>query len=394
MKNWKQLVVKHLFPNMGTVMIVALLILTQNVGANETATPMLQGSAPTLISYQGTLTDSNGSSIEGDINMTFSLYREAEGGTPIWTETYENTQAISVRDGQFHVLLGSQVALDTVDIGGNLYLGIVVNGEEMLPRELLTGVVYAKHADMIDGNHASDFLSTDGGTLTGGLDINSAEGFSFGRVTFSNGNVSSNPIIGTSGSALILRPAIDDQPDSKVVIMDGNTQRHIQFHAGGSLAINGFVDMAATQPMEIRLQTNGAETGIYGSLNMHGNSVSNCGALTEANLQTPEELAAERVDRFEEGDVLCWMGEQLEKCETANDVLVQAVADVDGRPIVIGAEVIKVLGPVQMGDILVASDVPGYAMVNNDPRPGTVIAQALEGWGEEQGIIKAMIRKW
>jgi hypothetical protein len=74
--------------------------------------------------------------------------------------------------------------------------------------------------------------------------------------------------------------------------------------------------------------------------------------------------------------------------------LVQAVADVEGRPIVIGAEAIKVLGPVQAGDILVASDVPGYATVNNDPRAGTVIAQALEDFDGEQGLVKAMIRKF
>ncbi len=129
---------------------------------------------------------------------------------------------------------------------------------------------------------------------------------------------------------------------------------------------------------------------------MHGNSIVNCGALTEANLQTLEELAAERIDRLSEGDLLCWSPEsdRLEKCAVANDRLVQAVADPDGRPIVIGAEVVRVLGPVQAGDILVASDVPGYAMVNNDPRPGTVIAQVLENFDGEQGLVKAMIRKW
>jgi hypothetical protein len=132
----------------------------------------------------------------------------------------------------------------------------------------------------------------------------------------------------------------------------------------------------------------------FRTLNMNGNSVTNCGALTEANLQTKEELIAERIDRFEEGDVLCWAGERLEKCDTADDPLIQAVADADGRPIVIGAEVIKVLGLVSYGDLLVASDVPGYAMVNNDPRPGAVIAQALENFDGEQGIIKAMIRKF
>ena len=131
-----------------------------------------------------------------------------------------------------------------------------------------------------------------------------------------------------------------------------------------------------------------------GDMHVDGNVT--CGGLVENNLQTPEEKQAESIARFEEGDLLCWSpeSEQLEKCTLPNDRLVMAVADPNGKPIVMGAEVIKVLGPVTAGDILVASDVPGYAMVNNDPAPGTVIAQALEDFDGERGIIKAMIRKW
>lgn len=135
-------------------------------------------------------------------------------------------------------------------------------------------------------------------------------------------------------------------------------------------------------------------TAYHTPITMYPNGGVGCGAITENNLQTAEEQAAGGSDRFEEGDVLCWGIDQLEKCGSPNDRLVQAVADKGGRPIVIGAEVIKVLGPVKRGDILVASGVPGYAMVNNDPVSGSVIAQALEDFDGERGIIKAMIRKF
>ena len=118
-----------------------------------------------------------------------------------------------------------------------------------------------------------------------------------------------------------------------------------------------------------------------------------CGAVVESNLQTEAERAADQIVRFEEGDVLCWGDGQLELCAAANDRLVQAVADPDGRPIVIGAEVIKVLGPVQRGDYLVSSHVPGYAMASPSPTFGIVIAQALEDLHGERGLVKAMIRK-
>ena len=96
------------------------------------------------------------------------------------------------------------------------------------------------------------------------------------------------------------------------------------------------------------------------------------GAYVEANLMTPKERDSDGIDRFERGDLLCWSAanEQLERCNTANDRRAMAVADPDGRPIVIGAEPIKVFSPVQAGDILVRPDLPGYARVNNDPSPG------------------------
>ena len=134
---------------------------------------------------------------------------------------------------------------------------------------------------------------------------------------------------------------------------------------------------------------------VHGELNMNGNSIVNCGALTEANLQTPEEITAGGSDRFEEGDVLCWSAkaQRLERCVTPGDPLVQAVADSGGRPIVIGAEAVKVVGPVHHGDYLVASIFTGYTMTSPTPSFGSVIAQALEDFSGERGIIKAMIRK-
>lgn len=133
---------------------------------------------------------------------------------------------------------------------------------------------------------------------------------------------------------------------------------------------------------------------MFGNLNMNGYTINNVGAVVEANLQTPEELAADSIDRFGEGDLLCWAGDALEKCAVANSRAVQAVASVEGKPIVIGAERVKVIGPVRVNDLLVASDEPGYAMVNNDAATGTVIAQALQDFEGERGLIKAMIRKY
>lgn len=116
------------------------------------------------------------------------------------------------------------------------------------------------------------------------------------------------------------------------------------------------------------------------------------GAIIEANLPLPIEHGR----LFSEGDVLCISAKtyELALCPEANDRLVQAVANDYGQAVVMGAEPIKVIGEVQVGDILVTSSIPGHAMVNNNPAPGTVIGQALQDFSGKSGLIQAMIRKW
>ncbi len=394
---------RHLIPNAGTLIVIGLFLLTQSVGARPSTAPLLQGAI--LLNYQGTLADSSGNPINGNVEMVFDLYYEVEGGTSFWTEAYTGAQAIEVTSGQFHVLLGSQVALNPTDLTGDLYLGITVNGEEMLPREMLTSVVRAVG-------------------ITGDLDMNGHDITSIGELTIkgTGQSIITNPQDVTDSGGAALRFGSDSTwlgIDNNEITAYGDAL-HLQ-HSGATSPVdtgtdlivrknniylggsgNGRVALRQDSSRILHLLPWGGASynydnvcigcGSKAGLMVRG-SVS-CGALTEANLQTPEELASERIDRFEEGDVLCWSSDRLEKCSESNDPLVQAVADVDGRPIVIGAEIIKVLGPVKTGDILVASDVPGFAMVNNDPRPGTVIAQVLEDFDGEQGLVKAMIRKW
>ena len=118
----------------------------------------------------------------------------------------------------------------------------------------------------------------------------------------------------------------------------------------------------------------------------------------EANLQTPAELASAQIARFSQGDLLCWQEQaaQLVRCEQQASPLVVAVADANGKPLILGVEPVKVQGVVQAGDLLVASTTPGVAvawsqMSEAAPPPGVIIAKALEAFQGETGLIKAMI---
>ena len=54
----------------------------------------------------------------------------------------------------------------------------------------------------------------------------------------------------------------------------------------------------------------------------------------------------------------------------------------------------KVIGKVNKGDILVTSAIPGYAIVNNDPRLGTVIGKAVGAKADDgKGVVEVLVGK-
>lgn len=439
---------------MGAVLAIGLLLLPWWAVAGRPATTIAQAPAATLLTYQGMLTDASGRPINGQIGMTFRMYHQAEGGEPFWTESYTGIGSIVVIDGLFRVLLGSVTPIDAGDLAGDVYLGIAVGDDpEMTPRELLTSVVHAIQASGIAGDLEMDgynigsvgSLSVDGDLVTGGSIGAGTLSPEFGKVHIATDAV---PLVfretDQAGPGSLWRLALDgtdvgfdvsetgtDFGSFQTVLAlygDGDVQISQALTVGGdettfvegNLQIGDnswypeFADMNGNDfAVSGMLEQNGAggarfyKVGIGvdpgtqpgsltmgGNIDMNGYSAVNCGALVEANLQTEEELTAGRLDRFEQGDVLCWGSDRLELCAVANDRLVQAVADEMGRPIVLGAEPIKILGPAKRGDFLVASEVAGYATVNSDPVPGSVIAQALEDFEGDRGLIRAMIRKF
>jgi len=52
----------------------------------------------------------------------------------------------------------------------------------------------------------------------------------------------------------------------------------------------------------------------------------------------------------------------------------------------------KVIGKVAKGDMLVTSSIPGYAMVDNDPKLGTVLGKAVqEKTDDARGIVEIVV---
>ncbi|MBV7336379.1 hypothetical protein KFU94_50745 [Chloroflexi bacterium TSY] len=99
---------------------------------------------PTIISYHGTLRDAEGNPLSGIHEMVFRIYNDVTAPTSeaVWTE--EHAQ-VTVRDGQFNVLLGDLEPI-SADIfqNANRFIGITVDDlDEMVPRQRFAAVPYA-----------------------------------------------------------------------------------------------------------------------------------------------------------------------------------------------------------------------------------------------------------
>jgi hypothetical protein len=112
-----------------------------------------------LIPYAGTAIDASGAPITGDVHLTFELYEEQDGGSPLWRE---NQRVHADERGHYLVYLGSAIALPQIAFTEERarWLEVVIDGRA-LPRVMLVAVPYALRAadaDTLGGQPASAFV--------------------------------------------------------------------------------------------------------------------------------------------------------------------------------------------------------------------------------------------
>ena len=97
--------------------------------------------AQATLSVQGTIQRSFGGAVDdGKYSLTFKLYTQESGGTPVWSETQDDIEVIG---GVYSALLGEANPL-TAGFNEVYYLGIAVDGgAELIPRTRLTSAPYA-----------------------------------------------------------------------------------------------------------------------------------------------------------------------------------------------------------------------------------------------------------
>ena len=141
---------------------------------------------PTVVNYQGLLTDTAGVPIDTTSNVTFRIYDAPTIGTLIWTET----QSVTAIDGIFTVLLGAVTPIDATIIDGvNRYLEVQLGASPFTPRTRLVASPYAIRIATVDG--------ASGGLISGDLSVTGKA-----KIGPSNSNSGSNSFVaGESNSA-------------------------------------------------------------------------------------------------------------------------------------------------------------------------------------------------
>jgi hypothetical protein len=143
--------------------------------AQQTLATATNAIVPPLVNFSGTLTDVNAKPLTGLVGVTFYLYQDQQGGSPLWLET-QNVQPD--KTGHYTVLLGSTTS---TGLPANLFasneahwLGVQVQGQEEQPRVLLVSAPYALKAgdaETVGGLPPSAFvlagaINGSGGILT------------------------------------------------------------------------------------------------------------------------------------------------------------------------------------------------------------------------------------
>lgn len=121
--------------------------------------------------YQGKLTDENGTPLNGSFSITYKLFDALTGGTEIYSETNN----VTVTDGLFESVIGPSSALgslDPQDLTQPLYIELTISDgvvtETLSPRQHLYGAPYA--FTLMPGSVISGELDT---TLFGASNVKS-----------------------------------------------------------------------------------------------------------------------------------------------------------------------------------------------------------------------------
>src|ERR1700690_798350 len=127
---------------LSTWALFAALLITSNLATAQA--PAASAALPPMVNFSGALTGLHNQPQNTVVGVTFSLYKDSQGGAPLWMET-QNVQPD--KSGHYKVMLGSTTSQGLPPAlfasGEARWLGVRVQGQKEQPRVLLLSVPYA-----------------------------------------------------------------------------------------------------------------------------------------------------------------------------------------------------------------------------------------------------------
>jgi len=156
----------------------------------------IHAAIPQTITYQGYLTDPQGTPIDESISIVFSIYSQASEGTALWTETH----TVAVTDGVFSSTLGKGNTI-ALPFDTPYYLGIKVGSDnEMTPRQALTSVAYAfraLEADSVTDNAVTTTIISNNAVTTEKVADDAITGDKIAPATITSTNIANGAVTST-----------------------------------------------------------------------------------------------------------------------------------------------------------------------------------------------------
>jgi len=235
----------------------------QSLAQQTQGTPAASGDSaspvPRLIKFSGVLLEHQGQPLKGPVGVTFSLYAQQSGDSPLWMET-QNVELDA--KGVYVVLLGANTSAglpqEMFRSGEARWLGIQPEHEPELPRVLLVSAPYAlkaADADMLGGLPVSAFVLAGPTIATNG---SSSSPTSETTASVTSGSAAT-PAVGTipvttAGGTVNVLAKFDAAADiTKSLIFDngtnvgiGNTIPAAKLDVSGSGIFRGFLQLPVT----------------------------------------------------------------------------------------------------------------------------------------------------
>ena len=129
------------------VTLLAVLCSASTFAQSQPPTISQESLVPRLVNFNGIATDVDGKPLSGTVGITFGIYKEQQGGAPMWIET----QNVSLKaSGRYTVTLGSTksdgIPVELFASGEARWVGVQLQGQAEQSRVLLVSVPYAMKA--------------------------------------------------------------------------------------------------------------------------------------------------------------------------------------------------------------------------------------------------------